>query len=257
MEFYLSKILNFFINPLYILSLIILLQLFIIFFTQSKKLVFFFSKLFLILFLFFGYSPLSNFLLSKIEDYIQTSKYPVQQLTGVIVLGGSFNSGLESKERNEVFLNSSAERLTKALEIYKKNPRILILFSGFSNSIKPQGWSETDMAKKFFLDQGVRIDNLIFENQSRNTFENIKYSKDIIANYKGTWGLVTSANHMPRSFFAFKKQGLILEPIHVDYKTGTSRMFWINFDISSGLRNWGIVLHELLGISYYKLTNKI
>ena len=257
MEFYLSKIFNFFINPLYILSVIILIQLFIIFFIQSKKLVIFFSKLFLILFLFFGYSPLSNFLLSKMEDYIQTSKYPVQQLTGVIVLGGSFNSGLESKERNEVSINSSAERLTKALEIYKKNPRILILFSGFSNEFKPQGWSESDMAKKFFIDQGVRIDNLIFENQSRNTFENIKYSKDIIANYKGTWGLITSANHMPRSFFTFKKQGLILEPICVDYKTGTSRIFWINFDITSGLSNWNIILHELIGIAYYKLTNKI
>jgi len=257
MEFYLSKILNFLINPLHILSLIILIQLFIIFFTESKKLVIFFSKLFLILFLFFGYSPLSNFLISKMEDYIQTSKYPVQQLTGVIVLGGSFNSGLESKERNEVSLNSSAERLTKALEIYKKNPRILILFSGFSGELKPQGWSESDMAKKFFLDQGIKIDNLIFENQSRNTFENIKYSKDIIANYKGTWGLITSANHMPRSFFTFKKQGLILEPINVDYKTGTSRMFWINFDISAGLSNWNIVLHELIGIAYYKITNKI
>ena len=257
MEFYLSKILNFFINPLYILSLIILIQLFIIFFIQSKKLVIFFSKLFLILFLFFGYNPLSNFLLSKMEDYIQTSKYPVQQLTGVIVLGGSFNSGLQSKERNEVSLNNSAERLTKALEIYKKNPRILILFSGFSGELKTQGWSESDMAKKFFLDQGVKIDNLIFENQSRNTFENIKYSKDIIANYKGTWGLITSAYHMPRSFFTFKKQGLILEPISVDYKTGTSRIFWINFDISSGLKNWNIIIHELIGITYYKVTNKI
>jgi len=257
MEFYLSKILNFLINPLYILSLIALIQLFIIFFIQSKKLVIFFSKLFLILFLFFGYSPLSNFLLSKMEDYIQTSKYPVQQLTGVIVLGGSFNLGLESKERNEVSLNNSAERLTKALEVYKKNPRILILFSGFSGELKPQGWNESDMAKKFFLDQGVKPDNLIFENQSRNTFENIKFSKDIISNYKGTWGLITSASHMPRSFFTFKKQGLILEPINVDYKTGTSRMFWINFDISSGLSNWSIILHELIGISYYKITNKI
>jgi uncharacterized SAM-binding protein YcdF (DUF218 family) len=257
MEFYLSKILSFFINPLYILSLVILIQLFIIFFIKSKKLVIFFSKLFLILFLIFGYSPLSNFLLSKIEDYIQTSKYPVQQLTGVIVLGGSFNSGLESKERNEVSLNSSAERLTKALEIYKKNQRLLILFSGFSGEFKPQGWSESDMAKKFFLDQGVKLDNLIFENQSRNTFENIKYSKDIIANYKGTWGLITSASHMPRSFFTFKKQNLILEPISVDYKTGTSKIFWINFDITLGLSNWSIILHELIGISYYKLTNKI
>jgi uncharacterized SAM-binding protein YcdF (DUF218 family) len=257
MEFYLSKIVNFFTSPQYILFLIILTQLFIIFFIESKKLVIFFSKLFLILFLFFGYIPLSNFLLSKIEDYIQTSKYPVQQLTGVIILGGSFNSGLESKERNEVSLNSSAERLTKALEIYKKNPRLLILFSGFSGELKPQGWNESDMAKKFFLDQGVKLDNLIFENQSRNTFENIKFSKDIIVNYKGTWGLITSASHMPRSFFTFKKQSLILEPINVDYKTGTSRMFWINFDISSGLSNWSIILHELIGISYYKITNKI
>ena len=257
MEFYLSKILNFFINPLYILFLIILLQLFIIFFMQSKKLVFFFSKLFLILFLFFGYSPLSNFLLSKIEDYIQPSKFPIQQLTGVVVLGGSFEKGLESKERNQVFLNSTAERLTKALEVYKKNPRILILYSGSSNEVKLQGWSESDMAKKFLLEQGVKIDNLIFENQSRNTFENIKFSRDIIANYKGTWGLITSANHMPRSFFTFKKQGLILEPICVDYKTGTSRIFWINFDITSGLSNWNIILHELIGIAYYKLTNKI
>ena len=257
MEFYLSKILNFFINPLYILFIIIIIQLFTIFFIESKKLVIFFSKLFLILFLFFGYIPLSNFLLSKIEDYIQPSKYPIQQLTGVVVLGGSFETGLESKERNQVFLNSSAERLTKTLEIYKKNPRILILFSGFSNEFKPQGWSESDMAKKFFIDQGVRIDNLIFENQSRNTFENIKYSKDIINNYKGTWGLITSANHMPRSFFTFKKQGLILEPINVDYKTGISRMFWINFDISSGLINWNIIFHELIGIAYYKVTNKI
>jgi len=257
MEFYLSKILNFFINPLYILTIIILVQLVIIFFMESKKLVIFFSKLFLILFLFFGYNPLSNFLLSKIEDYIQPSKYPAQQLTGVIVLGGSFNSGFESKERNEVSLNSSAERLTKALEIYKKNPRLLILFSGFSAELKPQGWSESDMAKKFFLDQGVKIDNLIFENQSRNTFENIKYSKDIIANYKGTWGLITSASHMPRSFFTFKKQSLILEPISVDYKTGTSKIFWINFNISSGLSNWSIILHELIGITYYKITNKI
>jgi uncharacterized SAM-binding protein YcdF (DUF218 family) len=257
MEFYLSKILNFFINPLHILLLITLIHIFVIFFINSKKLVIFFSKLLLILFLFFGYIPLSNFLLNKIEDYIQPSKYPAQHLTGVIILGGSFETGLTPKERNEVSLNFSAERLTKALEIYKKNPRVLILFSGSSEGSKSLGWSESDMAKKFFLDQGVKLDNLIFENQSKNTFENIKYSKDIISSYNGTWGLITSANHMPRSFFTFKKQGLILEPISVDYKTGTSGMFWINFDISSSLTNWHIIFHELIGVAYYKVTNKI
>ena len=257
MEFYVAKIANYLLDPLYILSFFLLILIFFLLFTNFKKLTIFFAKFLLILFLFFGYTPLSNFLLNKLEDFIKPSKYPVQQLKGIVVLGGSFNSGLQSKERNEVSLNSSAERLTKVLEIYNKNPKILILFTGFSGELKPQGWSESDMAKKFFLDQGVRSENLIFENKSRNTFENINYSKDIIKNYKGTWGLITSASHMPRSYFGFKRQGLILEPIIVDFRTGTSPIFWISFNIGSGLSNWSTLLHEVVGISYYKMTGKI
>jgi len=257
MEFYIAKVANTLLEPLYIFSFFLLVLVFLLLFTNQKKVIIFFTKFLLILFLFFGYTPLSSFLLSKIEDFIKPSRYPIQQLTGIIVLGGSFSHELESKERNEVLLNDSAERLTKALEIYKKNPKVLILFSGYSNKLKPTGWNESDMAKKFFLDQGVRFENLIFENQSRNTFENIKYSKDIITNYKGTWGLITSANHMPRSYYTFKRQGLILEPIIVDYKTGTSPAFWINFDIEKGLVNWKLILREVVGISYYKITSKI
>ena len=257
MEFYIAKFTNYLLEPIYILSFFLLILIFLLLFTNQKKLTIFFAKFLLILFLFFGYTPLSNFLLNKLEDFIKPSKYPVQQLKGIVVLGGSFNSGLQSKERNEVLLNSSAERLTKVLEIYNKNPKILILFTGFSGALKPQGWSESDMAKKFFLEQGVRSENLIFENKSRNTFENINYSKDIIKNYKGTWGLITSASHMPRSYFGFKRQGLILEPIIVDFKTGTSPIFWISFNIGSGLSNWSILLHEVVGISYYKITGKI
>ena len=257
MEFYIAKVANYLLEPLYILSFFLLILILLILFTNYKKLTIFSAKFLLILFLFFSYTPLSNFLLNKIEDFIKPSKYPVQQLKGIVVLGGSFNSGLQSKERNQVLLNSSAERLTKVLEIYNKNPKILILFSGFSGELKPQGWSESDMAEKFFLEQGVRSENLIFENKSRNTFENINYSKDIIKNYKGAWGLITSASHMPRSYFGFKRQGLILEPIIVDFKTGTSPIFWISFNIGSGLSNWSILLHEVVGISYYKITGKI
>jgi uncharacterized SAM-binding protein YcdF (DUF218 family) len=257
MEFYIAKVANTLLEPLYILSFFLLVLVFLLLFTNLKKVIIFFTKFLLILFFFFGYTPLSSFLLSKIEDFIKPSRYPIQQLTGIIVLGGSFSLELESKERNETLLNDSAERLTKALEIYKKNPKVLILLSGYLNKLKPTGWNESDMAKKFFLDQGVRFENLIFENQSRNTFENIKYSKDIIVNHKGTWGLITSANHMPRSYYSFKKQGLILEPIIVDYKTGTSPIFWINFDIKKGLVNWKLILREMVGISYYKITSKI
>ena len=92
MEFYLAKIANYLLEPLYILSFFLLILIFLLLFTNFKKPTFFFAKLLLILFLFFGYTPLSNFLLKKIEDFIKPSKYPVQQLKGVVVLGGSFNS---------------------------------------------------------------------------------------------------------------------------------------------------------------------
>jgi uncharacterized SAM-binding protein YcdF (DUF218 family) len=257
MELYISKLFDFLFTPINVLFLIVLAQFFIILFIDSRKLLENLSKFTLILFLFFGYIPLSSHILNKIEDYIEPSKYPINQLTGVIILGGSFRSGLEPKERNEVFINDSFQRLTKALEIYKKNPKILILFSGYSNALNPQGWNESEMARKFFLDQDVKANNLIFENKSSNTFENIKFSKDIINNYQGTWGLITSANHMPRSFFVFKKQGIILEPIKVDYKTGTSKVFWLNFDLKQGLSHWYIIFHEIAGLVYYKVTNKI
>jgi uncharacterized SAM-binding protein YcdF (DUF218 family) len=257
MEFYIAKVANYLLEPLYILSFFLVVLILLLLFTNLKKLTIFFAKFLLILFLFFGYTPLSNFLLNKLEDFIKPSKYPLQQLKGVIVLGGIFESGLNSKERNDVSLNIGAERLTKALEIYNKNPKLLILFSGFSNELKPQGWSESDMAKKFFLEQGVRSENLIFENKSRSTFENIIYSKDIIKNNEGTWGLITSAYHIPRSYFAFQKQGLVLEPISVDYRTGTSSIFWINFDIRKGLVNWRLLFREIAGVSYYKITGKI
>ena len=257
MEFYLSKLFDFLFNPLNILFLIAIVQFLLLSFFYSTKLAKNLSIFFLAVFLFFGYIPLSNFILNKIEDYIEPSRFPVNQLRGVIVLGGSFHTGLAPKERNEVFINDSFLRLAKALEIYKKNPSIQILFSGYSNEINPKGWNESEMAKKFFLDQGVRVDNLIFENRSRNTFENIKFSKEIIYNYKGTWGLITSANHMPRSFFIFKKQGLVLEPISVDYKTGTSQIFWLSFDLKKGLSHWYIIFHEIVGLAYYKVANKI
>jgi len=178
-------------------------------------------------------------------------------LTGVIVLGGGVGQGLVPKERNEASLHEAAERLTKAVEIYRKNPRIIILFSGYSGSLELKGWSESDTARKFFIDQGVREENLVFENQSRNTFENVKYSKKFLEDKKGNWGLITSANHMPRSFMVFKKNGIIVEPITVDYKTAISRVFWLDFSFYKGIYLWNILIHEITGIIYYKLTDKI
>ncbi len=122
MEFILSKTLNFFISPLNIL-LTIAFIIILFFFFNKKKIIKFFSLLFIFLFIFFGIYSLPYFLLNKLEDYIKPSKISYSQLTGVVVLGGGIEQGLVSKERNEASLSEHAERLTKAVEISKKNPK--------------------------------------------------------------------------------------------------------------------------------------
>jgi len=62
---------------------------------------------------------------------------------------------------------------------------------------------------------------------------------------------------MARSFMVFKKNGIIVEPIAVDYKTGTSKIFWLTFDFYKAVTLWNILLHEITGTIYYKLTDKI
>jgi len=257
MEVILLKTLNFFINPLNIL-LTIVFVIILFFFLNKKKITKFFSLLFIFLFIFFGIYSLPYFLLNKLEDYIKPSKISYSQLIGVIVLGGGVDEGLVPKERNDASLHEVAERFTKAVEIYRKNPRVFILFSGGSGFIyKQRGWSDSDNARKFFIDQGVREENLIIENQSKNTFENAVFSRRILEDKKGNWVLITSASHMARSFMVFKKNGIILEPISVDYKTGTSQIFWLTFDFYKAVKLWKILLHEIIGIVYYKFTDKI
>ena len=75
MEFYVANIANYLLEPLYILSFFLLILIFLLLFTNFKKLTLFFAKLLLILFLFFGYTPLSNFLLNKIEDFMFRYNY--------------------------------------------------------------------------------------------------------------------------------------------------------------------------------------
>ncbi len=105
MEFYIAKVANYLLEPLYILSFFLIILIFLLLFTNYKKLTIFFAKFLLILFLFFGYTPLSNFLLNKIEDFIKPSKYPVSAIKrSYCIRRILLILDLESKERNEVFI---------------------------------------------------------------------------------------------------------------------------------------------------------
>jgi uncharacterized SAM-binding protein YcdF (DUF218 family) len=94
------------------------------------------------------------------------------------------------------------------------------VFSGGSGALFPDGSLERDVDERFMTlmaADGVRV---VYEDRSRNTWENARYTRELVEPTGGeVWLLVTSAAHMPRSVGIFRRIGWPVVPWPVDYRT--------------------------------------
>jgi uncharacterized SAM-binding protein YcdF (DUF218 family) len=214
-----------------------------------------------------GWLPSSELFLRVLEDaYPKTnlSQISEQEIGGIIILGGAIGSGEISHDRGEIAINSSGERLTKAFELIRKYPNVPYIFSGYSGRLFPRGISEADAFKQLIQEQGLSETKGYYENQSRNTYENMLFMKPMVEKLGlrdsdgklKPWLLITSASHMYRSVKIAQKQEIAVIPILVDFQTA-NRLKWTSFDLEDGVQNWNKLVHELIGIVAYWLTGKI
>jgi uncharacterized SAM-binding protein YcdF (DUF218 family) len=214
---------------------------------------------------FIGYMPTSQFAMRMLEDAVpQTPLTPelLGQVGGILILGGAIEGGPIARDRGEIMIKGSAERVTKAFELLRQNPDLPFIASGYSGRLLPQGLSEADAFKRLLQEQGLGNHPGYYENQSRNTYENVLYSKktiDGIAEKEGSpvkpWLLITSASHMLRSMQVAHKQGVDVLPVLVDYQTSKSYS-WHRFDLVEGGEQWNRLIRELVGITTYWITGK-
>ena len=264
--FILSKIVQFCIEPLNWVIVFIALSLLFLGLRRSHL-----CKRFLLLalldLLLVGWLPTSEVFLRALEDL--TPKVNLTQMSekdfgGIIILGGAIEGGEIAVDRGEISIGSAAERVTKAFELIRQYPERAFIFSGFSGRLSPKGISEADAFKRLIAEQGLPDQFAHYENQSRNTYENVVFMKPMILEFgvKGPndtpkpWLLITSASHMYRSLKIFQKQGIEVIPVPVDYQTGNS-LHWGSFDLIGGALQWNNFLHELVGLLAYRLTGKI
>ena len=250
MEFVLSKFVGFFLSPLY---LIIFLHFSLLFFYLLKNNFYEKITIYLITFaiLFFGNTGISSYILNSFEKAYSKSEINLNEIDGLLILGGP----LEEKSYHnisEIALNSQVERLTTAIQFYNTNKDLIILYSGFSNKINPIS-SEAERAQIFFERMGIKKDKIILEKNSKNTFENIKFSKEIIEEIGGNWLLITSAFHMKRAMILCEKLKLKVRPYPVDWQIKKKNFSLLSYNIRLSFRYWEIILHELIGILYYKV----
>ena len=256
----LSKFIWLFLSPLNLIILLFLLYFFLklINFKNTSKFV---LVLIFSFFIIVAILPTGIYLLVKLETKYSNLKKLPEIVDGILILGGPSNPSLTEKY-DQVSFNSHGERLTESIKIINKYKSAKVIFSGGSEL---SGFNNTHsyVAKKFFEEMGIKKNRVIYESKSRNTYENIIFSKKIAKPKSDeTWILITSAFHMPRSLNIAKKQKWNFIPYSVDYQTsGDQTNFKITiFKILENINFFDLASHEWVGlISYYilKRSNSI
>lgn len=190
-----------------------------------------------------------------VTRYLET-RYPIpgaiqKPVTGIIVLGGSILNE-QGLDHGVPQLKATADRLTTFAQLGRQYPRARLVFTGGEGSFAQAEIKEAALVPRALSMLGFNPGKrLLVEDQSRTTWENALFSKELVQPKPGErWILVTSAFHMPRAMGVFRAVGWPVIPYPADYLTPGRQDFLGNMLLSH------LAIKEMLGIASYRLTGK-
>jgi len=193
----------------------------------------------------------SSLLISPLEN-----KYPPITTRGdaraVIVLGGGFNESSPERGGAGSLTPISAMRASYGMELAKIFGLPLIYSGG--GAYDSEGWgSEAEAGGRYWEGLGYAKDHITLETESKDTKGNANGIAGVAG--KGPFILVTSAFHMPRAVYSFRKAGISVIPAPTDYRAKRSSITLSDFLPDTWkLECSRAALHEYLGLLYYLLT---
>ncbi len=177
------------------------------------------------------------------------------RIDGIIVLGGAIDV-VSSKITGQLELMDPAERLTAFLALSRRYPQAKLVYTGGSGLLGHQEVREADVVRTLFASLGLEPDRIVFERESRNTWENALFSQRLLNPQPGeNWLLVTSAWHMPRAVGCFRRVGWNVVPYPVDH-IGAKAHDWFGLDIDIQLHSVSVGLKEWVGLISYHLMDR-
>lgn len=256
MSFYFPKFIWLFINPYSIFIFLLLFCLFL-YLLKLKKLFKFFFISSVIIILILSSLPLGKFLINILEKEYYFYLNQGKQIDGILILAGATKPTL-FKNFNQINVNENAERIIESIIMIRKNPQARTIFSGGSKKIDMDIYSHSEAAKFFFEKMDLNTNKIIFENSSKNTYENILFSFDIAKPKNNeNWIVITSAFHMKRSLLIAEKIGWNLNPYPVDFKTTKKLNFYPNLEFFNNLKFLQIATREWLSLLSYYFQGRI
>ena len=157
----------------------------------------------------------------NIKRDIYLNKNIINKHKYVIILG----AGLKNNQPKEVL----KERLDFALEYYKKYPQTIFIVSGGKG--KDEKISESEAMKEYLIKKYIPEKNILEENKSTSTLENLKFSKEKIPN-ENNIGVVSSDFHLYRTKYLGNKINMKIEGLYAKTPIKGAIKFYIRESIA-------------------------
>lgn len=203
-----------------------------------------------------AFFPLGEWLITPLESRFPPIARLPDQVDGIIVLGG-FVDTFRSQSWQQAQSNQAAERLWAFTTLARRFPEAQLLFTGGSGALTGQTLKEADRIPALLQEAGLGSHALTLEEQSRNTYENVLFSKALVAPQpQQRWLLTTSAAHMPRSVGIFCAQRWPVLPYPVDYRSDRERLWRVELRFAEHLQDLREASREWIGLLAYYLTGK-
>ncbi|MBI1207340.1 MAG: YdcF family protein [Azospirillum sp.] len=200
--------------------------------------------------------PVGDWLMRPLEERFPPPAEALARVDGIIVLGGAINPVL-SLARHQPALNQAADRMTAFAALARHWPEARLVFTGGSGALLEPGAAEAPVARSLLGELGLDPARVIFEDGSRNTYENAVLSKALASPQPGQiWLLVTSAWHMPRAVGVFRQAGWPVVAWPVDYRTLPDSGFALRLDLSWGLDLATDAVKEWIGLAAYRMIGR-
>ena len=184
------------------------------------------------------------------HNYYRKPISAIDSADAIVVLSGML-------EINEVGDSTYIEwgdpdRFFVGMALFKAGKAQKLVFTGGKMPWDKAKKTEGEVLKEYAISNGIDSDNIFVTKNLENTADEAVAVKELISPSKSII-LVTSAFHMNRAQRLFEKQGFIVIPYKVDYKTaGESAITVMDFLPSAGnleLTETGI--RELIGRLFY------
>lgn len=214
MVFIIKKILQIIVSPTSVIFLILIASIILI--SLKKK----WGKRLLILAVALYYllaiGPTSDFLISRLENSFSPVEIPPPGIRHVVVLGGGTTNFFSKLPATSRLTPSSMARILEGVRLFRYIENGVLIASGGGLRKYPPEQYSCEQMKRLANELGVDNLNITTECESRDTYEEAKEIKQMLK--EEPFILVTSAFHMPRSIYIFKKIGLKAVAAPCDFK---------------------------------------